>query len=222
MITVTREELNCTVHIEIQTRSKSTMHNRKHNHRDLGFLNFLNRERDETVVIVALSPVIKPVEGGLDPDLGGSGEEEGRDGVFSVWRWREMRFGGGGVGGEKKGKGWKVCRGEDLGWGLRGMEFGSWSGMGRAGYKDDNEGERELVGDSEGEIENEKEEVGERKIQAEEEVKNGIRESLGRHWMQSRQKRGRGGGKRKRKSVLLGGDKRIEVTWEWEEEKSLL
>ncbi|KAH9223736.1 hypothetical protein DL95DRAFT_379749, partial [Leptodontidium sp. 2 PMI_412] len=63
MITVTRAELNCAVHIEIQTRSKSTMHNHKHNHRHLGFLNFLNRERDETVVIVALSPVVKPVEG---------------------------------------------------------------------------------------------------------------------------------------------------------------
>ncbi|KAH7356526.1 hypothetical protein BKA65DRAFT_494876, partial [Rhexocercosporidium sp. MPI-PUGE-AT-0058] len=182
MIDVTRSELNCSVHIEVQTRSKSITHRYRQ-------LRGLDRRREEQVFVVVLRPVVKAgdvVDGDLEKESRGDGEDEGeREGVFAIWKRREMRFGGCGMGNS-----WKVCRGEDLGWCFRGRGARNENAV----YRDDEEDGDEKY-----------EEAG-----AGEELGNEMRGYLGRNWMKCRRKRGRAGWK----SVSLGGETGLEIVWE--------
>ena len=154
---------------------------------------------------MVLRPVVKPVaqgcEGGEGRGDGGKGERNGEEGVYSVWRWREVRFAGF-IGGN----GLRICRGDDLAWWLRGSSKGRGDEKRVDGYRD--EVEKILVLDEK--------EIGEGK---DESIKKEAGKRLGKNWMRGRGKWGRGRGGGKRKSVTLGGEKGLEILWE--EDRSL-
>ncbi|KAK0106974.1 hypothetical protein ONS95_003689 [Cadophora gregata] len=117
-LTVARPELNCSVHITIQTRHRTTTHH--------PILSRLNRVVDEQVVILGLKPLVSAKPESLAGDLECREEDEGEDeaegegedeGVFSTWWWKESRFGGC-AGGDKPCGEWRVARGRDAWWDL--------------------------------------------------------------------------------------------------------